>query len=255
MCDEMAGDVAADERFAATCEAVSRPLWTSRLSSPHSPCPSMESSWHARSTAEMGERVGFGGGGRERSRSPADRGGDRGGYHGGDRRGGDYGGDRDGGGRWGGGGGDRWGGGGGGGGGGGRETGVVLVPVGKRGFGFIKPDDGGEDLFFHVLFIKHGKCLIEGSKVKYRKAFNRQKGKTCAEQVVGYAPEPEVGFGGDGYGGGGGNYGGGGGGGGGPSYGGFGGGGGWTNEVRPGASRPFRTVIGARAHSAAHHRS
>ena len=184
----------------------------------------------ARPTAEMGERADFGGGGRERSRSrsPADRGGDSGG----DRRGG---GDR---------GGDR--GGGGGGGGGGRETGVALRWKGR--YGFIKPDDGGDNLFCHRDFIEDGKCLIEGSKVKYMRAYNEHHRKICAKQVTGGAPEPEGGFGGDGCGGGGGHGVGGGYGGGGPSYGGFGGGGGGANEVRSGASRPFRTVTEARAH-------
>ena len=175
----------------------------------------------------MGDRGDFGGGGRERSRSRSrsrSRGGDRGGDRGdGGDRGGDRG-DR---------GGDR---------GGGRENGVALR-WNEKGFGFIKPDDGGEDIFCHFSGIDDGKCLMEGAKVEYRKTYDERKGKYRAEQVTGGSAEPEAGFGGGGfggggYGGGGGGYGGGGGnyGGGGGGYGGFGGGGGGGGDVRPGAS-------------------
>merc|ERR1719483_323974 len=97
------------------------------------------------------------------------------------------------------------GGGGGGGGGGGRESGVAQR-WNKKGFGFIKPDDGGEDLFCHFSAVEDGKCLIQGSKVEYVKTFDERRGKERAEQVTGGAPEPEGGFGGGdgGFGGGGG---------------------------------------------------
>ena len=55
--------------------------------------------------------------------------------------------------------------GGGGGGGGGKSTGVALRWQADRGFGFIKPDDGGDDLFCHYSSILDGKCLKEGAKV------------------------------------------------------------------------------------------
>ena len=77
----------------------------------------------------------------------------------------------------------------------------------EKGFGFIKPDDGGEDIFCHFSGIEDGKCLMEGAKVEYRKTYDERKGKYRAEQVTGGAPEPEGGFGGGGFGGGG--YGGG----------------------------------------------
>merc|ERR1740124_1375743 len=97
--------------------------------------------------------------------------------------------------------------GGGGGGKGGRSTGVALR-WNEKGFGFIKPDDGGEDLFCHFSGIEDGKCLIQGNPVEFMKTYDERKGKERAEQVTGGAPEPEGG--------------------------GFGGGGGGPGESRPG---------------------
>mmetsp|Transcript_12290 Transcript_12290/g.30605 ORF Transcript_12290/g.30605 Transcript_12290/m.30605 type:complete len:193 (-) Transcript_12290:317-895(-) len=97
--------------------------------------------------------------------------------------------------------------GGGGGGGGGKDQGVALRWNAERGFGFIKPDDGGEDLFCHYSSITDGGALEEGSKVWYTKSYDDRKGKDRAENVTGGIPEsrgpPGGGFGGGGGGGGG----------------------------------------------------
>ena len=77
----------------------------------------------------------------------------------------------------------------------GKSTGVAMR-WNAKGFGFIKPDDGGEDLFCHFSAVEDGKCLIQGSKVEYVKTFDERRGKERAEQVTGGAPEPEGGFGG-----------------------------------------------------------
>jgi len=99
----------------------------------------------------------------------------------------------------------------------------------EKGFGFIKPDDGGEDLFCHFSNIEDGNALARDSKVYFVKVFDETKGKERAEQVVGGIQEDRNGGGGGGYGGGGyggGGYGGGGyGGGKGGKGGGYGGGG------------------------------
>ena len=70
---------------------------------------------------------------------------------------------------------------GGGGGGYGKASGVACR-WNERGFGFIKPDDGGDDLFCHVSQITDGNALSEGAKVHFVKVFDERRGSypvTC----------------------------------------------------------------------------
>ena len=130
-------------------------------------------------------RAGGGGGG-----GGFDRG-DRGGYGGGG--GGGYGGG--GGGRdrgFGGGGGGGYGGGGGGGGGGrsrgvvaGSGTGQVKWFNPTKGFGFIKPDGGGQDIFVHISAVEQAGLsgLNEGQTVNFDLEQDGRSGKTSATNL------------------------------------------------------------------------
>merc|ERR1719352_864427 len=94
----------------------------------------------------------------------------------------------------------RGGGGGGGGGAGGERFKGEACKWNSRGFGFIKPLDGSEDVFCHVSVIKDGNCLREGDQIEYEKVYDDRKGKYRAENVTGGRTESEA----DRYGGGGG---------------------------------------------------
>lgn len=153
----------------------------------------------AQGTPQPRRAGGFGGGGGDRG---GFGGGDRGGYGGGggDRGGygGGGGGDRGGYGGGGGGGGfgrDRGGGGGGGFGGGGGErqrgaiagsgAGVVKWFNSTKGFGFIKPDSGGQDIFVHISAVEQAglSALNEGQTVNFDLEQDGRSGKTSATNL------------------------------------------------------------------------
>jgi CspA family cold shock protein len=74
----------------------------------------------------------------------------------------------------------------------GSGAGVVKWFNPTKGFGFIKPDDGGEDLFVHVSAVEQSglRGLEEGQTVAYEVELDRRKGKTSAVnlRVTGSAP-------------------------------------------------------------------
>ena len=76
-----------------------------------------------------------------------------------------------------------------GGGGDGEKATGVACKWNDKGYGFIKPDDGGEDLFCHFSSIQDGNMLQEGNAVQYIKVYDQQKGKDRAEQVTGGCQE------------------------------------------------------------------
>jgi CspA family cold shock protein len=65
-----------------------------------------------------------------------------------------------------------------------------CMPTGKikmfdegRGFGFIKPDDGGVDVFFHVSALQDGDEITQGKAVKFEIGVDPKSGKTKAVSV------------------------------------------------------------------------
>lgn len=63
------------------------------------------------------------------------------------------------------------------------ESGVVKYWNEEKRYGFVKPEKGGEDLFFHAQFIvPHGTILARNDKVVFERAKNKD-GKWQARNV------------------------------------------------------------------------
>ena len=66
----------------------------------------------------------------------------------------------------------------------GLETGVVVRWNEEKGFGFLKPDGGGEDVFCHCQSIVDGASLPQNAHVRYRRKYDSRADKDRAEEVV-----------------------------------------------------------------------
>ena len=64
-------------------------------------------------------------------------------------------------------------------------TGSIARIVNDRGFGFIKPQDGGDDVFFHHSSVNNGgfDSLTEGQLVEYDLGRDQRSNKARAENV------------------------------------------------------------------------
>merc|ERR1719412_2434233 len=59
----------------------------------------------------------------------------------------------------------------------------TMLRWNERGFGFIRPDDGGEDLFCHSKSLLDGDGSVqEGDRCRYKVDFDDRKGKDHAVQ-------------------------------------------------------------------------
>jgi cold shock protein len=73
----------------------------------------------------------------------------------------------------------------------GEQTGAVVTYFEAKGFGFLRPDDGGRDIFFHVSRLVEGLAtdLRPGTKVAYELGMDRT-GKMAASSVRIPSPTP-----------------------------------------------------------------
>ena len=64
-------------------------------------------------------------------------------------------------------------------------TGTVKWFNATKGFGFIQPDNGGQDVFVHISAVEQAglTTLNEGQKVEYE-LVPRENGKSSAEKLV-----------------------------------------------------------------------
>jgi cold shock protein len=64
-------------------------------------------------------------------------------------------------------------------------TGTVKWFNPTKGFGFIQPDDGGQDVFVHISAVERAGLsgLAEGQKVSYEVQLDSKRGKSSAENL------------------------------------------------------------------------
>ena len=73
------------------------------------------------------------------------------------------------------------------------QTGSVMTYFEEKGFGFLRPDGGGKDIFFHISRLHQGEAtqLVPGTKVTYELGMDRN-GKIAASSVRLLPPAEEV---------------------------------------------------------------
>jgi CspA family cold shock protein len=64
-------------------------------------------------------------------------------------------------------------------------TGTVKWFNGQKGFGFIQPDDGGNDVFVHISAVERAGLgsLHEGQKIRFELERDSRNGKMSAAQL------------------------------------------------------------------------
>ncbi len=64
-------------------------------------------------------------------------------------------------------------------------TGTVKWFTGQKGFGFIQPNDGGNDVFVHISAVERAGLsgLGEGQKVAFEIKTDKMRGKVSAENL------------------------------------------------------------------------
>lgn len=64
------------------------------------------------------------------------------------------------------------------------QTGAIMTYFGEKGFGFLRPDSGGKDIFFHVSRLQDGDAteLLPGRRIAYDLGMDRN-GKIAASSI------------------------------------------------------------------------
>ena len=64
-------------------------------------------------------------------------------------------------------------------------TGTVKWFNGQKGFGFIQPEGGGQDVFVHISAVERAgmSTLNEGQKVSFDVVADKRSGKSAAENL------------------------------------------------------------------------
>jgi CspA family cold shock protein len=64
-------------------------------------------------------------------------------------------------------------------------TGTVKWFNGQKGFGFIQPDDGGNDVFVHISAVERAGLsnLAEGQRLSFEVKVDPKRGKSSAENL------------------------------------------------------------------------
>lgn len=64
-------------------------------------------------------------------------------------------------------------------------TGTVKFFNTTKGFGFIAPEDGGNDVFVHISAVERAglRTLVEGQKVSFEVVQDRRSGKFAADNL------------------------------------------------------------------------
>jgi cold shock protein len=65
------------------------------------------------------------------------------------------------------------------------NTGTVKWFNATKGFGFIQPDAGGQDVFVHISAVERSglRGLNEGQKISYEIVADRRSGKSSADNL------------------------------------------------------------------------
>ncbi len=73
-----------------------------------------------------------------------------------------------------------------------EQNGSIVTYFEDKGFGFLRPEGGGRDVFFHISRLQEGQAsdLVPGAKILYELGMDRT-GKMAASAVRVKPPEPK----------------------------------------------------------------